>query len=170
MRCILPRHKPWRACPLRQRLPPNSQQLPRFPFPYATSSPIVMNTFTSVPPLSPVPVSRCDSAAFVGDVTYPDGSTVPLGGAFTKIWRLQNTGTCTWTTSYALVYVTGERFSAPAAVAMPTSVGPGQTVDLAVNLTAPIRMVPIAASGSSAIRPMSSLGLDHQLIQTSMWI
>jgi hypothetical protein len=103
----------------------------------ATASPITVNTFTSVPPLSAVPVSRCDSAAFVSDVTYPDGSNVPLGGAFTKIWRLQNTGTCTWTTSYALVYVTGERFSAPAAVAMPTSVGPGQTVDLAVNLTAP---------------------------------
>jgi hypothetical protein len=102
-----------------------------------TPSPIAVNTFTSVPPLSPVPVSRCDSAAFVDDVTYPDGSTVPLGGAFTKIWRLQNTGTCTWTTSYALVYVSGERFGAPAAVAMPTNVGPGQTVDLAVNLTAP---------------------------------
>ena len=50
-----------------------------------TSSPIVINTFTSVPPLSAVPVSRCDSAAFVSDVTYPDGSNVPLGGAFTKI-------------------------------------------------------------------------------------
>src|SRR5690349_1458381 len=100
-----------------------------------SASPIA--TFTTVPPLSPVPVSRCDSAAFVGDVTYPDGSLVPLGGAFTKIWRLQNTGTCTWTSSYALVYVTGERFSAPAAVAIPTNVGPGQTVDLAVNLTAP---------------------------------
>ncbi len=102
-----------------------------------TSSPTGINTLTAVPPLSPVPVSRCDSAAFVSDVTYPDGSTVPLGGAFTKIWRLQNTGTCTWNTSYALVYISGERFSAPAAVAMPTNVGPGQTVDLAVNLTAP---------------------------------
>jgi hypothetical protein len=102
-----------------------------------TASPIAVNTFTSVPPLSTLPVSRCDSAAFVSDVTYPDGSNVPLSGAFTKIWRLQNTGTCTWSTSYALIYVTGERFSAPATVAMPTSVGPGQTVDLAVNLTAP---------------------------------
>ncbi len=110
---------------------------PTLSFSNPTSSPIAVNTFTSVPPLSPVPVSRCDSAAFVGDVTYPDGSTVPLAGTFTKIWRLQNTGTCTWTTSYALVYVSGERFSAPAAVAMPTNVGPGQTVDLAVNLTAP---------------------------------
>ena len=104
---------------------------------HTTASPIAVNTFTSVPPLSTLPVSRCDSAAFVSDVTYPDGSNVPLSGAFTKIWRLQNTGTCTWSTSYALIYVTGERFSAPATVAMPTSVGPGQTVDLAVNLTAP---------------------------------
>ena len=102
-----------------------------------TASPVVISTFTSVPPLSPVPASRCDAAAFVSDVTYPDGSNVPLGGAFTKIWRLKNVGTCTWTTSYALVYVSGERFSAPAAAAMPTTVGPGQTVDLAVNLVAP---------------------------------
>ena len=103
-----------------------------------TASPIVVvNTFTSVPPLSPVPQARCDAAAFVSDVTYPDGSNVPLGGAFTKIWRLKNVGTCTWNTSYALVFVSGERFSAPTTVSIPTNVGPGQTVDLAVNLTAP---------------------------------
>lgn len=102
-----------------------------------TATPIVVSTFTSVPPLSPVPQSRCDAASFVSDVTYPDGSNVSLGGSFTKIWRLKNIGTCTWTTSYALVFVSGERFSAPAAVSIPTNVGPGQTVDLAVNMTAP---------------------------------
>jgi hypothetical protein len=101
------------------------------------ASPTVASTYTSVPPMTSAPVSRCDAAAFVSDVTYPDGSSVTLGGTFTKIWRLKNIGTCTWTTSYALVYVSGERFGAPAAVAMPTNVGPGQTVDLAVNLAAP---------------------------------
>lgn len=103
--------------------------------PTASSTPFP--TFTTVPPLSPVPVSRCDAAAFVSDVTYPDGSNVTLGSTFTKIWRLKNVGTCTWTTSYALVYVTGDRFGAPVEISMPTTVGPGQTVDLAVNLTAP---------------------------------
>jgi hypothetical protein len=102
-----------------------------------TASLIVVNTFTPVPPVSPVPVSRCDAAAFVSDVTYPDGSNVPLGGNFTKIWRLKNVGTCTWTTSYALVFVSEARLNAPSAVAIQTNVGPGQTVDLAVNLTAP---------------------------------
>lgn len=96
-------------------------------------------TYTPVPPLSPVPVSRCDAAAFVSDITYPDGSNVSLGSTFTKIWRLKNVGTCTWTTSYALVYVSGEQFGAPNAISLPTNVGPGQTVDLAVNLTAPVR-------------------------------
>lgn len=103
----------------------------------ATASSTPFATYTSVPPLSPVPVSRCDAAEFVSDVTYPDGSNVTLGGTFTKIWRLKNTGTCTWTTGYAFVFVSGEGFNAPAAVSMPTNVGPGQTVDLAVNLTAP---------------------------------
>lgn len=105
-----------------------------------TASPTTFPTFTIVPPIStstPVPVSRCDAAEFVGDVTYPDGSTIPLGSAFTKIWRLKNTGTCTWTTSYAFVYVAGDRLGAPSTVSMPTNVGPGQTVDLAVNLIAP---------------------------------
>jgi hypothetical protein len=103
-----------------------------------TASPIVVNTFTSVPPLtSAPPVTLCDAAAFVSDVTYPDGSSVTLGGTFTKIWRLKNIGTCTWSTSYAAVYVSGERFGAPSAVGLPTSVGPGQTVDVAINLTAP---------------------------------
>lgn len=102
-----------------------------------TGTPIVVNTFTSVPPLSPVPQTRCDAASFVSDVTYPDGTNVALGGSFTKIWRLKNTGTCTWTTSYALVFVSGERFNAASAVSIPTNVGPSQTVDLAVNMTAP---------------------------------
>jgi hypothetical protein len=102
-----------------------------------SGTPHVLATYTTVPPLQPV--TRCDAASFVSDVTYPDGSTVALGSAFTKIWRVKNTGTCTWNTSYALVYVSGEKFGAPNAVALPGSVGPGQTVDIPVNLSAPSR-------------------------------
>lgn len=102
-----------------------------------TASPTGVSTFTAVPPLSPVPQSRCEAASFVSDVTYSDGSNVALGSSFTKIWRLRNVGTCTWTTSYALVFVSGDRLDAPTAVGLPTNVGPGQTVDLAVNMTVP---------------------------------
>lgn len=101
----------------------------------SSPSAIAISTFTNVPPLQPV--SRCDAAAFVSDVSYPDGSNVNLGSAFTKTWRIQNVGTCTWTTAYSLVFVSGERFGAPAAISLPGNVAPGQTIDLSVNLTAP---------------------------------
>lgn len=93
-------------------------------------------TYTAVPPLQTI-VSRCDAAAFVSDVTFPDGSTVARGSNFTKIWRIRNTGTCSWNSSYSLVFVSGEKLGGPNAVSVPGNVGPGQTVDIPVNLTAP---------------------------------
>ena len=100
-----------------------------------TSSPIAIQTFTVVPPLQPS--TRCDAAAFVTDVTYPDGTNIGMGVSFTKIWRIKNVGTCTWTTSYALVYLNGEKFGAQNFISVPGSVAPGQTIDLPIQLTAP---------------------------------
>jgi len=79
----------------------------------------------------------CDQAQFIADITIPDGTTLAPGTAFTKTWRLKNIGTCTWTTSYALVFVSGDALGAPAVVNLPSSVAPGATVDLSVNMTAP---------------------------------
>ncbi len=89
---------------------------------------------TAVPPIQ---VTRCDEAAFIDDISYPDGSVVARGSDFTKTWRIKNIGTCTWNTSYDLIYVSGERFDADRTVAIPGTVAPGQTVDVSVNLTAP---------------------------------
>jgi hypothetical protein len=99
------------------------------------ASPTEFSTYTSVPPLQNI--AKCDAAAFVTDVNYPDGSVVGRGNTFTKIWRIKNVGTCTWTTSYDLVYVSGEKFGAKNTVSLPVSVGPGKTVDLSISLTAP---------------------------------
>ena len=98
-------------------------------------SPTGYPTYTLVPPIQPA--TRCDAAAFVTDVTFPDGSVVGRGSTFTKTWRVKNTGNCTWTTSYDLVFVGGEKFGSKNAVALPASVGPGKTVDLSILLTAP---------------------------------
>jgi hypothetical protein len=56
---------------------------------------------------------------------------------FTKTWRLKNTGTCSWTPAYAVVFFSGEAMSGPAVQALTANVNPGQTVDLSVNLKAP---------------------------------
>jgi hypothetical protein len=95
----------------------------------------VVNALT-VSPTSPPPAG-CDRAQFIADVTVPDGTVFTPGTVFGKTWRLKNIGTCTWSTSYQLVFDSGEIMSGPSSVNLPQSVAPGQTVDLTINLTAP---------------------------------
>jgi hypothetical protein len=92
-------------------------------------------TFTSPPPTSTV--QTCDQALFIQDVTVPDGSKFGPGQVFTKTWRLKNIGTCTWSSSYALVFTHGDALGAPPSVNLPGTVEPNQTVDLAVEMKAP---------------------------------
>jgi hypothetical protein len=75
--------------------------------------------------------------AFIKDVTIPDGTQLSAGEVFTKTWRLQNRGTCTWTPDYMLVYTSGDQMGSTTAVRLPGNVAPGQTVDVSVTLTAP---------------------------------
>ena len=92
------------------------------------------NTNTPIPTTTEVP---CNRAAFVSDVTIPDGTELAQGEAFTKTWRLRNTGSCTWTSSYALVFDSGDSMGGPASKSLVGSVSPNQTVDISVDLTAP---------------------------------
>jgi hypothetical protein len=78
-----------------------------------------------------------DRAEFIADVTVPDGADFTPGQTFVKTWRLRNTGTCTWTSSYDLVFDHGDAMGGPASQALPGLVHPGETIDLSLNLTAP---------------------------------
>ena len=92
---------------------------------------------TSPPPSkTPVPV-RCNQAHFIKDVTIPDGTVITSGTEFTKVWRVQNTGSCTWDKSYALVFVSGSKLGAQPPQPMPKVVDPGENVDIAVDMIAP---------------------------------
>ena len=93
-------------------------------------------TNTTAPPSAPV-TQGDDNASFVEDVTIPDGTGATPGVKFEKVWRIKNTGVTTWTTSYSLDYIDGERMGAPDRIPMPKEVRPGETVDIAVTLTAP---------------------------------
>ena len=85
-----------------------------------------------------VVVNLCDQGAFIKDVTIADGTTIGADANFTKTWRIQNIGTCTWTTGYALVFSSGSQMKGPAALNFSQNVAPGQTIDLSVSLTAPL--------------------------------
>lgn len=109
---------------------------PGLPLPTSTDSGFVSATNTPLVQ-APAPLSRCDAAQFLGDVTYPDGSLVTRNNTFTKIWRIKNIGTCSWTPSYTLVFTSGDPMSGPSAVALAGYVNPGQTIEIPVTLTAP---------------------------------
>lgn len=102
-----------------------------------TPSPTVTGTPPTVTPTTsatPIP-SACDRAQFISDVTVPDGATFQPNATFSKTWRLKNVGTCTWS-NYSLIFDSGEKMGGSDAL-IPTSVAPGQTVDITINLTAP---------------------------------
>lgn len=99
-------------------------------------------TVTGTPP-SPTPTktgtvqpNACDRAQFIADVTVPDGTTFAPGATFNKTWRLKNVGTCTWT-NYSILFDSGEKMGGPDSALIPTTVAPGQTVDITLPLTSP---------------------------------
>lgn len=111
---------------------------PGLPLPTTTvSGSTPLSTTNTLIPQTPVPVSRCDAAQFVSDVTYSDGSLVTRNNTFVKIWRIKNIGTCSWVTSYALVFTGGDSMSGPTAVALTKNVNPGESIDIPVTFTAP---------------------------------
>lgn len=93
--------------------------------------------FTIGPSDIPVPVSLCDEAGFIKDVTITDGTSLGRATDFVKTWRIQNAGTCSWDTSYALVFISGDALGASDSVSLPSSVDPGGTVDISVSMTTP---------------------------------
>jgi hypothetical protein len=98
---------------------------------------LVVSLFPALAFPARVSAATCDWAQFITDVTVPDGTKFEPGAAFQKTWRLKNIGTCTWTTSYSLVFDSGAQMGAPASVKLPSEVKPGQTIDISVNMTAP---------------------------------
>ena len=95
--------------------------------PSATYTP--SSTSTSVP---------CNWAQFITDVTIPDGWSTTPSDHFTKTWRLQNIGSCTWTSGYSLVFDHGDQMGALAAQQLtPGTVAPGATIDVSVDLVSP---------------------------------
>lgn len=96
------------------------------------------NTPTT-PPLTWTPTAACDqaSAGTPIDVTIPDDTVLGPNQSFTKIWRLENSGTCTWDTQYAITFFSGDQMKAQAVVPLPGEVTPGQSVDIEVDMIAP---------------------------------
>jgi hypothetical protein len=145
---------------------PTSTQSPR---PKAltkiSSTPTVTRTINEHPTIGPTPsepsigASECLQATFLTDVSIPDGTTLAPEQIFLKIWRLENSGECSWPADLRLIHLAGESFGGPeelqalyypADVPLIASMGermwaelevlevhPGDTIDLPVLFQAP---------------------------------
>jgi Tol biopolymer transport system component len=82
---------------------------------------------------------ECQSqGSFVADVTIPTGTRFVKPTSFNKVWRLQNTGQCTWTPdAFRLRFSGGEQMDAPMSIPMPGAIQPGSFVDISTRLTSP---------------------------------
>ena len=115
------------------------------PIPTQTLAPI--NTQTPIPTLAhtrpaiqtPTSEQPCDQAAAAHpfDVTIPDGTILAPGESFTKTWRLENVGTCIWSTEYAITFFSGNSLSALQDNPLPQAVDPGGVIDVSVYMQAP---------------------------------
>lgn len=79
--------------------------------------------------------SSCYGLTFVSDVTIPDNTQMDPGEAFTKTWKVQNSGSCAWDAGFKFQNTGGEAMGS--AFTLPAAVPAGQTYDLAVPMTAP---------------------------------
>jgi len=107
--------------------------------PSPSASPTVLATLSASPTQSGItPGTTCDNATFISDVTIPDGTKLAPGTTFTKTWKIQNSGTCTWTSAYGVVFSNGSRMGAetPQSLAV-DSVPPGGSVDISIEMVAP---------------------------------
>jgi hypothetical protein len=121
----VPTPAPTETVPPTQPLEPAATAAP-------SETPTLEPTGTPTEPLT-------DRAAFVADVTAPDGSPYRIDTTFVKTWRIKNVGTATWTTSYALVFAKGEAMTTTTDIPLPAAVGPGQAIDLTLNLVVPAK-------------------------------
>jgi hypothetical protein len=80
--------------------------------------------------------SACASASMVSE-TIPDGTIYKPGQQFTKTWQVKNTSTCTWDTTYKIVFWSGDILGGGYVYNMPQLVPPGGTVPISLVLTAP---------------------------------
>jgi predicted RecA/RadA family phage recombinase len=110
---------------------PTMTSTPAPGMPTATWTPVVM---TETPTAAPTGCTL--DAAFVADVTVPDGTVFSPGAQIDKIWRIRNSGNCPWESGYTWVFVSGDQMGAAPSQAVPATAA-GANVDIGATMYAP---------------------------------
>jgi hypothetical protein len=81
----------------------------------------------------------CKDSAWTGYETIPDYTVFKPWEKFYKVWRIQNTGTCTWDEGFAFKLWAGPNMGGDNYYIIKTSqfVKPGDVVDIGIAMFAP---------------------------------
>jgi hypothetical protein len=99
--------------------------------PNPAASPTSAATLASAP-LDP----NCAKAELVGE-NPPDGVILKPSQEFWKTWTIKNTGTCTWTPNYSLVFSNGDLMGGLTSYPINDDVAPGEQKDISIYLKSP---------------------------------
>lgn len=120
-------------------VPPTPTFTPEPPTPTATpeggeQQPIATPTALQQPSTSGVPCLRAN----LEYESIPDGSQIYADIPFTKVWRLKNTGSCTWTREFAAIWVQGDLIGADSVIEFTDKdIPPGGYAMIEVSMRAP---------------------------------
>ncbi len=76
------------------------------------------------------------NAELVKHVSIADGTVIDPGGRIDKVWKVKNTGNCSWGEGYSLVFYDGDPMQAPKQQALPGT-APDKTTNIGVTMIAP---------------------------------
>ena len=120
--------------------------------PTATATPEPSPTFTATPEVTPTteeteanvstatPTQGASTGADAGAWLAndpPDNTVFSPGEAFTVTRTLENVGTSTWSTYYAIEFMSGDQMGAEDIVFLPYPAEPGTNVQVSVDFVAP---------------------------------
>ncbi|HEX7542303.1 MAG TPA: NBR1-Ig-like domain-containing protein [Anaerolineales bacterium] len=104
--------------------------------PFPTNTPLPTNTALNTPTKTPIPCNLATWDPATIDQSVPDNTKMAPNQVFSKTWRIRNVGTCSWNSSYLLIFDHGDGLGVTAGYTQQLTTGivnPSQEVDLIVN-------------------------------------
>lgn len=85
--------------------------------------------------LTPIKLG-CNDSGFIQDITIPNNTNLTAGEAFTKTWRIMNTGNCAWNANYQITFISGNKLGGNT-TKIRRIVTQGEITDISLNMVAP---------------------------------